>query len=342
MQEFAEKFLVALAMLAPFLLLGFGIAGLLHAFVPRSLLSRAMGGSGLWPVSRASLLGIPLPLCSCSVIPVATELRRQGAGRGPTAAFMVSTPETGVDSISASIAVLHPLLVVIRPVAAMLTAVATGLAIERFTAEPEAAAAKGGGCCRHDAADQVHGASRGVLGGLRYAFDDLLGEVAVYLVPALLVTAALGLFLEPQSLIGMNVAPWLQRLLLLVTGIPVYVCATAATPVAAAMIVAGVSPGAALIFLLAGPATNLVTIGAITDNLGRRSAVVYVLVVAAMSFAFGSALDLFWADLAGPDDAAHLHDHEQLNLVHKVAGAVLGILVLWHLGRKLVRKIGRR
>ena len=117
--EFGNKFLETLATLAPFLLLGVFIAGLLHAFVPRSLLVRAMGGSGIGPITRASLLGIPLPLCSCSVVPVATELRRQGAGRGATTAFMVSTPETGVDSIFTSVAMLHPIMVVFRPLAAM-------------------------------------------------------------------------------------------------------------------------------------------------------------------------------------------------------------------------------
>jgi len=143
-------------------------------------------------VLLATLIGVPLPLCSCSVIPVAVELRRQGAGRGPTAAFMVSTPETGVDSISTSVAVLHPLLVVFRPVAAMLTAVVTGLAVERFSPAEEHQHESGHGCCHHDAAEQVQGESRGLVGGMRYAFVDLLGEITPYLIPALLVTAALG------------------------------------------------------------------------------------------------------------------------------------------------------
>lgn len=334
---------VTLANMAPYLLLGFMVAGLLHALVPRALLSRAMGGEGFGPVVRSSLLGIPLPLCSCSVIPVAVELRRQGAGRGATAAFMVSTPETGVDSISSSVAVLHPLLVIFRPLAAMVTAVATGLAIERFAPVDLEAGPDDEGCCDHQASDQVAGESRGLLGGLRYAFDDLLGEITPYLVPALLITAALGVFLEPSGLSEFGVAPWLQRLIVLVAGLPIYVCATSATPVAAAMIVAGISPGAALVFLLAGPATNLITISAVRQNLGSKAAMWYILTVATFSYAFGTLLDYIWTM---PDfrasPAAQLHGHQDLSMVHWATSVFLGALMLWHIGRKLRRRMARR
>ena len=334
MLEFGNKFLETLATLAPFLLLGVFIAGLLHAFVPRSLLVRAMGGSGIGPITRASLLGIPLPLCSCSVVPVATELRRQGAGRGATTAFMVSTPETGVDSIFTSVAMLHPIMVVFRPLAAMVTAVLAGLAVERLT-EPEAdlTTEASDSCCKHGPeADQADG--RGLFGGLKYAFDDLLGEISPYLLPALLLTALLGAILQPSTLQDLPVAPWLQRLILLGGGIPVYVCATSATPLAAAMIVAGVSPGAALVFLLAGPATNLVTISAVRQNLGRSSAVVYVATVGLVSYAFGTILDWVWPEL-GQASAEMVASHDHLSWLHWASAVVLGGLVLWHLGRKL-------
>lgn len=340
MKAFVIEIGVTLGNVAPYLLLGLMVAGLLHALVPRSLLSRAMGGEGLGPVCRASLLGIPLPLCSCSVIPVAIELRRQGAGRGPTAAFMVSTPETGVDSISSSVAVLHPLLVVFRPIAAMITAIATGLAIEKFAPEDPETSTDKDGCCGHDASDQVSGQSRGLFGGLRYAFDDVLGEITPYLLPALLVTAALGVLLEPASLANLGVAPWLQSLIVLTAGIPIYVCATAATPVAAAMIVAGISPGATLIFLLAGPATNLITISAVRQNLGSKAAIWYVSVVAVLSYTFGLILDFVWTM---PDfhaeSAAHLHDQHSLGMIHWFASGLLGLLMIWHIGRKARRKM---
>jgi uncharacterized protein len=334
MQRFLDEFLVTLAMLAPFLLLGFLIAGLLHAFVPRSLLARAMGGSGLGSITRASLMGIPLPLCSCSVIPVATELRRQGAGRGATTAFMVSTPETGVDSISTSVAVLHPVLVIARPIAAMVTSVLAGLAVERLTSEDETNDGPAKSCCAHDAATSAKGPARGLIGGVRYAFGDLLGEIAPYLLPALLITALLGVLIEPNQLEVTGVAPWLQRLILLVAGIPVYVCATSATPVAAAMIVAGVSPGASLVFLLAGPATNIVTISAVKNSLGKSSALVYVATVAGTSYVFGTLLDMFWREMVPTSEPSAVLHHDHLGWLHWSCAAVLGVMIVWHLGRK--------
>ncbi len=339
MQRFLEEFLTTMALVAPFLLLGFLIAGLLHAYVPRSLLVRAMGGAGIGPITRASLMGIPLPLCSCSVIPVATELRRMGAGRGATAAFMVSTPETGVDSISTSVAVLNPVLVIARPVAAIVTSVLAGLAVERFSTDPaEPTDAGVDSCCTHDAASKTTGAGRGLLGGVRYAFGELLGEIAPYLLPALILTALLSMWIDPQAIQEIDVAPWMQRLILLITGIPIYVCATSATPVAAALMVAGISPGAALVFLLAGPATNIVTISAVKNTLGRGSSLVYVVTVGLVSYGFGTLLDVFWVDLAGSTPSAHL-DHDHLMWLHWFSASVLGALMLWHIARKLRNRL---
>jgi len=222
----------------------------------------------------------------------------------------------------------------------MITAIATGLAIEKFAPEdPEAATTKNGGC-GHDSTDQVSGQSRGLFGGLRYAFVDVLGEITPYLVPALIVTAALGVLLEPASLANLGVAPWLQSLIVLVAGIPIYVCATAATPVAAAMIVAGISPGATLIFLLAGPATNLITISAVRQNLGRKAAVWYVSVVAVLSYAFGIILDFVWTmpDFQA-ESAAHLHDQHSLGTIHWLASGLLSLLMVWHIGCKIRRRM---
>ncbi len=337
MTEFLTTTAEVLGRIAPFLLLGFVVAGLLHAFVPGRWLQRAVGGTGAGPIVRAALVGIPLPLCSCGVIPVAVELRKRGAGRGASTSFLVSTPETGVDSIATSAAVLHPLMVVFRPLAALVTAVATGFAVERWTTGPEVAAPEHGDdhhCC-HSAEDELSTVPRGFVGGMRYAFVDLFGEVAVYLVPAVLITAVLTAFLEPDFVSGIVSSHWLQMLILLVAGIPVYVCAAAATPVAAALIVAGFSPGAALVFLLAGPATNLVTISAAASMLGKAGAVVYVVTVAAVSLGFGVLLDVLYESfsIAPKESAGQFHEHT--GWLNWVAAGIVALLVAWHIGRRL-------
>lgn len=337
--EFVKAFALVLAQIAPFLLLGFFVAGILHAFVPRSLLARAMGGTGIGPIIRAALVGIPLPLCSCSVIPVAVEIKNRGAGRGATTAFLVSTPETGVDSISTSVAVLHPLMVIFRPLAAMATAVVAGLAVERFSAEPPNAAGADGGCCHH-AADEAESA-RGLLDGMRYAFGDLFAEISVYLVPAILITAVLTTLIVPLELAGSIGPSWLQMLILLVAGIPVYVCATAATPIAAALIVSGFSPGAALVFLLAGPATNLVTITTVAKTLGKRGAWIYVLSVGLVSLVFGVALDLLFSVFKIEPAAAAISTHEHVGLLAWVSAILLTGLIVWHLALRIRKRAAR-
>lgn len=342
MTDVAVTFAEVLAQLAPFLLLGFVAAGLLHAFVPARWLMRAVGGSGAGPILRAALIGIPLPLCSCGVVPVAVELRRRGAGRGATTSFLVSTPETGVDSISTSFAVLHPLMVVFRPLAALFTAVITGLAVERLTNSPEPPAAEQDAhCCHSSAEDEIDAGAKGLLGGMRYAFVDLFGEVGMYLMPAVLVTALLTVFIDVPSVVTEAVpSPFMQMLIILVAGIPVYVCAAAATPVAAALMLAGFSPGAALVFLLAGPATNLVTISAAVQTLGRAGAAVYVVTIAAVSLAFGALLDLLYAQLDIAPTASTGHFHEHLGWLQWTCAAIITAMVAWHVVRKLRRKSG--
>ena len=131
--EVLDSFIRVLAQLAPFLLIGFFAAGMLHVYLPSGLLARILGRPGFGSTVKAALLGVPLPLCSCAVIPVAVELRNSGASRGATASFLVATPETGVDSVAASMAVMHPLIVVFRPIVALVTAVTVGIAVERFS-----------------------------------------------------------------------------------------------------------------------------------------------------------------------------------------------------------------
>ncbi|MEM7205807.1 MAG: SO_0444 family Cu/Zn efflux transporter [Planctomycetota bacterium] len=345
--ELVETFARVLAQLAPYLLLGFLVAGLLHALVPGHVLGRWLGGHGAGPIVRGALAGIPLPLCSCGVIPVAVQLRRQGASRGAMTSFLVATPETGVDSIAASFAVLHPLMVVFRPLAALVTAIGAGFAVEALTADPDRAPSTDAGgdgtdhaCCHDD--DALQQGPRGLLGGMRYAFDDLFGEIAIYLIPAIVITAALTVWIDvPARVAEALPSPTLQMLLMLVMSVPVYVCAAAATPVASALIAGGFAPGAALVFLLAGPATNLVTVAAVGRTLGTKAAVVYVTTVAIASFACGGLLQLLYEAWSIAPNAEAEPMHEHAGWLHWASAAVVGLLVIGHLVRKLHRRIRR-
>lgn len=292
---------------APYVLGGFAAAGLVRALLPDDLVARHLGGRGPLAVVKASLLGIPLPLCSCGVIPAAIGLRRQGAGRGPTAAFLVSTPETGVDSIAITWALLDPVMTVLRPLAAFVTATVTGLLVGRLpdAAGREMPAAPGAGGAAEACAGNATGACAGppvraslgerLSAGQVYAFGELLADIGGWLLLGIAVAGLLTVLVPPELLAPLFAQRTLSLLLMLLVGIPLYICASASTPIAAALVLKGLSPGAALVFLLAGPATNAATIAVVGRFWGRRATAVYVGSIAGCALLLGWLTDRLYA-----------------------------------------------
>lgn len=283
---------------ALYILLGLAIGGLLKVFLSADFVAAHLGRGRFAPVFKAALLGIPLPLCSCGVLPAAAQLRRQGANRGATAAFLVATPESGVDSIAVSWALLDPLLTVARPVAAFVSAVAAGVAQNLFFFREEKprlpavlpmATACQDGCCGGNAPAPTSWAR--LREGARYAVHDIWGDLAGWFFVGLAVAAAITVFV-PDDLISRHLGGGFSAMLfMLVAGVPMYICATASTPIAAALILKGVSPGAALVFLLAGPATNVTALAVIVRILGKGGAAVYLAGIAVVSVICGLVVD---------------------------------------------------
>lgn len=301
--------LEVLAESAPYVLFGFLAAGIIKALVPDEIVARHMGEKSTGAVVKASLLGIPLPLCSCGVLPTAVGLRHQGASRGASAAFMVSTPESGVDSIAITWALLDPVMTVARPVAAFITATFTGVAINALPEEKveEAEEAESECDCGHNEADEEKKvAGRGsplfrrLSSGISYAFGDLLGDIGNLLLIGIVIAGGIA-YLVPQDLLTNPPGGELVSLLImLVVGIPLYICATASTPVAAALVLKGLSPGAALVFLLAGPATNAATVVVFARHWGRNATIAYLASIAVCSLFLGWLLNRIYG-LIGAD-----------------------------------------
>ena len=285
---------------APWLLLGLLAAGAVKALIPEAALQRWLGGAGLAATARAAVVGAPLPLCSCGAIPTALALHRGGAGRGPTTAFLIGTPGVGVDSLAISYALLGPVMAVARALGAIVTAITTGLLVGRTRAatdHPEATGAEPdtcSGCCANDTDCATPEApkrlSARLRSGLHYAFHDVLDDIRLWLVIGLLVAGALLALVPPATLAawGSGLA---AMLVMAVIGIPMYLCATAATPIAVGLIAAGVSPGTVLVFLLAAPITSLATLGVFRRELGTPALVLYLAGIAATTIALGLALD---------------------------------------------------
>lgn len=291
---------------AVYCLIGLCMSGFLKSIMPDALVERHLGGNDFRSVVKAALLGIPLPLCSCGVMPVAAGLRRQGAGNGPTTAFLIATPETGVDSIAVTYALLDPLMTVIRPVAAFFTALTAGALVSRLPeyTSPQELVARDRETCRCCPSDgpartccERHSGHGRIRAGLRFAFNDLLADIGPALLAGVLIAGAISFFL-PENFIMRHLGNGPQQMLvMLLIGIPLYVCATASTPVAAALALKGLSPGAALVFLLAGPATNAATILIVSRLMGARVAAVCVGVIAGVSLGLGMLTNALYGAL---------------------------------------------
>lgn len=274
---------------APYVLFGFLAAGVLKAFLPETAIARHLGKNSLGSVIKASLFGIPLPLCSCGVIAAAVGLRKQGASKGASAAFLVSVPETGIDSIAITWALLDPLMTVIRPIAAFLTATVTGVLINLLpdNAPPQQNAECSTVTCCAQKEIVLPSAWKRLLDGIGYAFGGLLKDIGRWLLFGIAVAGVIAWLVPDDFFVRYAGNEFLSMMLMLAIGIPLYICASASTPVAAALVLKGLSPGAALVFLLAGPATNAATITIVGRFWGKRATAMYVASIAVCSLFAG-------------------------------------------------------
>lgn len=325
---------VVLAQMAPYLLLGFAIAGAMSVVISAGWVGKHLGGRGVWPVLKATVLGIPLPLCSCGVIPVSAGLRRQGASRGATSAFLLATPETGVDSMLATYALLGPVFAIIRPVVALVGGVVCGLLVDGVGEKDGEAKtqALGEACC---ASGDCCGSSEKEKSGnkfgraARYGFVTLPRDIAGHLLVGVVVAGLIVTFFPPGVIEKWLGGGLVTMLAMMAIGLPLYVCATGSIPLAVAFMHMGASPGAALVFLIAGPATNAATLAVTWKLLGPRSAVIYLVVTAATALGAGLLIDALWTmDTLLLPELAHDHAMEAVTWVgHAGAAALLAVLL---------------
>ncbi|MDK1288591.1 SO_0444 family Cu/Zn efflux transporter [Pseudoalteromonas umbrosa] len=415
---FINNFWQLFVISAPWLMLGLLLAGLLNVFIPKDFLQRHLGKEGLWTTIKAALIGAPMPLCSCGVIPAAIGLRRAGGSKSATTAFLVSTPETGVDSISVSYALLGPFMAIIRPIAAVTSAITAGLLVGRdsqdeagketsesptanhascCSKEPQVAASscasqpknldensiscrakepqvaasscvtqpknldedkasccnkepvvapklerEQASCCASDnkkfepevstcCSSKVKN-ENSLLSQLwqavKFSCNKLLSDTMVWLLIGIFFAALVQTFVPTAFL-----AQWgdgiLAMIVVILISIPMYICATASTPIAAGLLLAGVSPGAVLVFMLAGPATNVATIGVVAKELGRRAVVAYITAVIGVAIVFGFLTDYLVSHFGFEVSAMAGHEHQILpGWVSQLMALVLVMLML--------------
>jgi uncharacterized protein len=288
-----------------YVLFGLLVGGLLKVFLTPGSVAKHLGKGGAGSVFKAALIGIPLPICSCGVLPIAASLKKQGASNGATTAFLVSTPESGVDSISITYALLDPLMTIARPVSAFFSAIVAGLSQNFFfpPAKNDRLQESGNG-----KADPFRTASpclpvlphlsvaTKIRTGIGYATGELWHNIAIWFLVGILLSGIITV-LAPETLLSKYGSGLSAKLIMLVIGIPLYTCASASTPIAAALIVKGISPGAALVYLLVGPATSMASLTVLTGLLGRKATLHYLAALAASALLCGILLDFLYDSL---------------------------------------------
>lgn len=339
-------------LMAPYLLLGFLLAGVLHVLVPREWVARHLGGRGLSAAVKAALIGTPLPLCSCGVIPFADMLKRQGASRSAITSFLISTPQTGADSILASYGILGLPITLWKVLTALVSGVVGGVVsgwvdrdgrhaaahdaattgIAGPVAQVASTTAQVAGCCGGTACSTLPDAHRQrglrVRGrnALSYGLGTLVREIALWLVIGTLIGGAISAFVPDDFLARHFPNPYLQMIAVMAVAVPLYVCATGSVPVAAALIMKGMPMGAAIVFLIAGPGTNVATLTVFTKVLGRRTVAVYLGTIIVMSFIAGALFQAFFPHVQLPMAAHAMHGHE-----HHLGGGVLTDVAWWQI-----------
>lgn len=297
MIEFIQDILIqtwgTLREMSPFLLFGFLIAGILYVFIKPELVERYLGGKGTAQVVKASVLGVPLPLCSCGVIPVAASLRRHGAGKGATTSFLISTPQTGIDSIMVTLSLLGPVFAIFRPFFAFLSGIFGGTLVNALDGDDKKEKSDPHPACTDCDSDGGH-RSAGVKGALRYGFHTLPRDINRALIIGIILAGLIGALIPDDYFASVLGGGIVAMLVMMAIGIPIYVCATASVPIAAVLIAKGISPGAALAFLMTGPATNAATIMTISKVMGKRTAAIYLGAVAVSAIAGGLLLDAIY------------------------------------------------
>ncbi len=324
-------------------LIGLVLAGLLWHWLRGRSLARRMAGNDFGGVVRAALIGIPLPLCSCSVLPVASQLRSSGASRGATAAFLVSTPETGVDSIALTYTLTDPILTVARPATAFVTAVVAGSIETLFfdRTEPDELIDKPceQSCCGQEV--DVPDERRGIAQSIKYAFTDLMGDLAPYLLFGYLLAGLVGALFGQQltEIPEILRSGWGGYAGAVIAGLPLYICASSSTPLAAVLLAGGFSPGMVLVFMMTGAATNLSTIAVVRKILGSAGTMRYLLAIAVVSIGFGLITDQVY-QLLEIDPSYQFAAGEEASSWYDVAAAVLlGVMMAYWTVRATTRRL---
>ena len=346
---FINAFLSIFSDMALFMLIGMILTGILHGVMKKDTVAKHLGPGSRLPSVKAAVMGVPLPLCSCGVLPTTIYLGQSGASTSAVMAFLISTPQTGVDSIIATLGMMGVVFAVYRPVAAFISGAAGGAVIQWIAGKKDMSGieevdvtCEDGHCCAAESAPTERMALGARMKGMaQYAFFDFMDDIAVHFLIGVLIAAAITLILPTDFFTNMAIGSGIVGMLvMLIIGLPMYICSTSSIPIALALMVKGISPGAAFVFLFAGPATNAASLSVLTKTFGKKTVGVYLAVMAVCAVGFGLLLDaligMFGWDVVPVSDVMAGHGTSVIKII---AGILFGLLLLRSIIKKLATRI---
>lgn len=332
--------------ISPYLFIGLMFAGLLHIVFKKDFVAKHLGENNFFSVIKAAILGVPLPLCSCGVIPTAMFLRRKNASKGATMSFLISTPQTGVDSILATYGMMGPIFAIFRPIAAFISGILGGVITNIFDKDNDfkikQIEKESSGCCTSGSCSTSEQSSdetkrSKIWSGFRYAFVEFLDDISGHLIFGVILAGLISFIIPDNFFANYGGDGLVGMLVMIAVGIPLYVCATSSIPIAVSLMLKGISPGAAFVFLVVGPATNAATIALIANTLGKKLMVIYLSVISIFAIISGLILNKIFDIIGSPK--LMLMQHEMTNnwFVYTTT-AIFSILLIASFYRKFRNK----
>ena len=347
--EFFNALLAVVNAMSPYLLLGFLIAGVLHVFVPKRFYAKYLSRNNKLSVLWAALLGVPLPLCSCGVIPTAVGLKNEGASKGAVASFLIATPQTGIDSILATFSLMGLGFAVVRPVAALVTGVCGGFLVNRFAENENSKLGIDNSACAIDNFQHsTFNFPLKIWRVLKYAYFDMIQDIGLRLAIGLLVAALINVAVPDEFFLSFGSQPLLQMFVILIVAVPMYICSTGSIPVAAALMMKGLSPGAALVMLMAGPAVNIASILVVRKSMGSRFMWIYLLAIVGFSLLFGMLINALGINVIGISGNCGMHgaccamEHTAPSPFQSICSALLVLFIIIALSMKFFSKFKKQ
>ena len=299
-KTFFDSLYMTFVAMAPYMLFGLFFVGLLKVYVKKETIIKTLGKNNFSSIVKASLIGVPLPLCSCGVIPTALELKKDGASNSSVSSFLISTPQTGIDSIAATYSLMGPFMAIYRPIAAFLAGIFGGIFVKIFNTKKEIITEEANNdedCCSceedHCSAPETSKTGfKRFLSLFTYAYGGFLDEISKDFLIGIVIAAFISAFLPPGIFVDAGLDHGILAMLIMVLiGLPMYVCSTSSIPIAISLILKGLSPGAAFVFLFAGPVTNAASITVLKKSLGKKTTILYIVSVIISSILLGLLLD---------------------------------------------------